>query len=68
MLSSRLGQLREFTLQWYRSAQSCLLASRIFKTLWGVVKPWLNEATLSKIQILGSDYHVRSRHACELRD
>jgi len=28
----------------------------VFHTLWHIIKPWLNEATISKIQICGPDF------------
>lgn len=28
----------------------------MFSTVWGFIKPWLDEVTVAKISILGSDY------------
>ncbi|CAE6487433.1 unnamed protein product [Rhizoctonia solani] len=34
-------------------------APYLFSTVWGFVKPWLDEVTVAKIAILGSDYKTK---------
>jgi len=34
-------------------------APYLFSTVWGFIKPWLDEVTVAKIDILGSDYKTK---------
>jgi hypothetical protein len=42
-----------------------VVCNSVFNLIWKIVKPWLNEQTLSKITILGTNYREQLHKAID---